>query len=83
MAQDMSCLEPHYRWFTVYGCSWSLTLSKCLVVVGPAFIPVFRVVWWWWWRCTVSVAAALSWHFAILVNKLGKILKIFEQLDHL
>jgi hypothetical protein len=30
-----------------------------------------------------SVAAAPSWHFAILVNKLGKILKIFEQLDHL
>ena len=30
-----------------------------------------------------SVAAAPSWHFAILVNKLGKILKIFEQLDHI
>ena len=30
-----------------------------------------------------SVAAAQSWHFAILVNKLGKIPKIFEQLDHL
>ena len=30
-----------------------------------------------------SVATALSWHFAILVNKLGKILKIFAQLDHI
>ena len=30
-----------------------------------------------------SVAAAQSWHFAILVNKLSKISKIFEQLDHL
>ena len=30
-----------------------------------------------------SVAAAPSWHFAILINKLGKILKIFEQLDHI
>ena len=30
-----------------------------------------------------SVAAAQSWYFAILVNKLGKIPKIFEQLDHL
>ena len=34
-------------------------------------------------KVATSVAAALSWHFAILVNKLGKILKIFEQLDHI
>jgi hypothetical protein len=30
-----------------------------------------------------SVAAALSWCFAILVNKFHKIMKIFERLDHL
>ena len=30
-----------------------------------------------------SVVAALSWHFAILVNKICKIIKIFEQLDNL
>ena len=31
----------------------------------------------------ISVAAAPSWHFAILVNKFCKIMKLFEQLDHL
>ena len=30
-----------------------------------------------------SVVVALSWHFAILVNKTCKIIKIFEQLDNL
>src|ERR1700678_1579080 len=30
-----------------------------------------------------SVAAALSWYFAILVNKICKIMRIFERLDHL
>jgi hypothetical protein len=30
-----------------------------------------------------SVTAALSWCFAILVNKFCKIMKIFERLDHL
>ena len=32
---------------------------------------------------TVSVVAALSWHFAILVNKICRIMNIFEQLDNL
>jgi hypothetical protein len=31
----------------------------------------------------LSVVAALSWCFAILVNKFCKIMKIFEQLDYL
>jgi hypothetical protein len=30
-----------------------------------------------------SVVAALSWCFAILVNKFCEIMKIFERLDHL
>ena len=29
-----------------------------------------------------SVAAALSWFFAVLANKNRKIMKIFGQLDH-
>jgi hypothetical protein len=37
------------------------------------------------WRVgvRVSVAAALAGVFAILVNKICKIMKIFERLDHL
>ena len=31
----------------------------------------------------ISVAAALSWFFAILANKNRKIMKIFGKLDHL
>ena len=31
----------------------------------------------------ISVAAAIAGVFAILVNKIGKIMKIFKNLDHL
>ena len=34
-------------------------------------------------ECTASVVEALSWFSAILVNKICKIMKIFEQLDHI
>ena len=34
-------------------------------------------------RKKIVTVVALSWHFAILVNKNCKIIKIFEQLDNL
>ena len=41
------------------------------------------LVLFWTYLDGSSVAVALSWFLAILVNKICRIMKIFEQLDHL